>query len=135
MPNIISYKKKGSFLVPNCKEQGLLLTLGEISVHSFLLTFKGLLDGGWDAEVLLHQELGADLKPSELGYRGWGTESAGQDVILGVVRNQVLRDAVDNNRHGLLDQAILLEPVRVGERSDQGTLLVLFQCRLGVARA
>lgn len=75
------------------------------------LTIIRLLDGGWDPKVLLHEELGADLESSKLGNRGRSAELAGENIVLGVVRDHVLGDTVDNDGHGLLNEAILLEPV------------------------
>lgn len=47
-----------------------------------------------------------------------------QDVFFGVITNEMLWRAVDDDTHGLFDQSTFLKVVGCGERADQGTLSV-----------
>lgn len=82
---------------------------------TFKTLFERLFDDGRDPKVLFHKEFGADLELIKLSNRGRSAEPAGEDIVLGVVRDHVLGDTVDNDGHGLLDEAVLLESVRVGK--------------------
>lgn len=96
------------------------------------LTIIRLLDSGRDPEVLLHKELWANLEAGQFWDGGGGVKSASEDIFLGVIRDQMLGNAVDDDRHCLLDQAVFLEAVRIGEGTDKGTLLVLLEGRLDI---
>lgn len=80
-------------------------------IAGFKTLFERLFDDGRDSKVLFHKELGADLELIKLSNRGGSAEPACEDIVLGVVRDHVLGDTVDNDGHGLLNETVLLESV------------------------
>lgn len=61
-----------------------------VSMGKLLTVVIGLLDRGWDSEVLFHQELGADLQGGKFRDRRWRTKFSREDILLRIVRDHVL---------------------------------------------
>jgi hypothetical protein len=80
----------------------------------------GLLDRG--AEVLLEVQLRPDGNVLETGVLERPCECVVLYVVYLVVRYHVVRDAIDRDAHGLLDQTIGAEAIAVNQRTDERAL-------------
>lgn len=77
------------------------------------------------AEVLRHEQLSARLDVCKQRVVGWRHQISLEHIVNIVVADQVVRDALKRDADGLLDQAILLEGVRVHQGANKGALRVL----------
>jgi hypothetical protein len=83
----------------------------------------GLLD--WCAEVLLEIQLRSDRDVRETRILLRPSEDVVLDVVYFVVGDHVMRDTVDRNAHGLLDETISSEAVAIDKRTDERALELL----------
>jgi hypothetical protein len=77
------------------------------------------------AEVLLEVKLGPDRNVLETWILERSCELVVLDVVYLVVRHHVVRNAINGDAHGLLDQTIGAETVAVHQRTDQRALELL----------
>ena len=82
----------------------------------------------WRAKVLAGDQIGARLHVRQSRVLRWRAQGAIQGVFDLVVRHEVVLHAVHRHAHRLLDEAPLLEAVRVDERPDQGPFILAVFC-------
>jgi len=77
------------------------------------------------AEVLLEIQLRSDGDVGETRVLHRSSEDVVLDIVYLVVRDHVMRNAVDRNAHRLLDETIGTEAIAVNERADERALELL----------
>lgn len=106
----------------NSRRHGVVVGHGQRDEAAIIGEDGRLIEGV--AEVLVHEQLVARADVGEVDVVGWRGHGSAEGLFQAVVANQMVRHALEVDADCLLDQAVLLEGIRVDQRAHQRSLRV-----------